>query len=704
MRVCIWAVVLVAPALAGLGFENELQFHASPDTHTDLTAAHLAGIPHGQPVPREGDRVATHIVHDPISGASMTVIGRKSDLADGDYVSVQLSFPAAVNKTAHDLQAQWLGVFGPSGINASLTTPIRYTLPGVDAAYAVTGSATIRFRMLNMRVPVDIVFFDNCKIPPYYYKYRGIDSCTATMRVVNFTFADYDVPLRPAVLRDPSPTTTRIAWTTATMVPGAVLQYWPVDASNNPTASPVSVTPASAKPYTADDLCQAPAKTYGYFDPGVRHVATLQDMVPGQVYRYTLGDDAGRVSEAYRFKMPVAPSASATASLLVFADLGRAPQDGSLTWDDYGRPALNTSKWMAVDLDNGVGEDGIFHVGDISYAVGFLPIWDIYGEMMTRVVARTAYSLNFGNHEADNPADSTPEGRVVTLYNGTDSGGECGVVTNGWYPMPWSSIDEPWFSYNVGPVHVVAMATESDFRTGSPQWLWIKQDLEAVDRSVTPWILFGGHRPMYIDSTYGVKWPSDLVVGQLLIDHVEPLLIQNNVDVAVWGHNHVVQRMCKLHNKQCVEHSTGGSHMYTKGGGGVVHLVIGAAGAAFSYNVNNPPLEMTEFTAYVFGHSRMRFEGADRMTWEWINNADGSVLDAMEIVKQSPAPQGLAPAAIGGIVAASVVVAGALAAVVWGRRASVAAAGTASETAALRKAGPGDALSSPFASMTDTVA
>ena len=31
----------------------------------------------------------------------------------------------------------------------------------------------------------------------------------------------------------------------------------------------------------------------------------------------------------------------------------------------------------------------------------------------------------------------------------------------------------------------------------------LNNDLKKVDRTVTPWIVFGAHRPMYIQSNYG---------------------------------------------------------------------------------------------------------------------------------------------------------------------------------------------------------
>lgn len=62
--------------------------------------------------------------------------------------------------------------------------------------------------------------------------------------------------------------------------------------------------------------------------------------------------------------------------------------------------------------------------------------------------------------------------------------------------------DKPWYSFRWGPVHFVQLSTEHPFERGTEQHEWAMGALEAVNRTETPWLVAGFHRPMYIDSTY----------------------------------------------------------------------------------------------------------------------------------------------------------------------------------------------------------
>ena len=58
---------------------------------------------------------------------------------------------------------------------------------------------------------------------------------------------------------------------------------------------------------------------------------------------------------------------------------------------------------------------------------------------------------------------------------------------------------------------------------------FILADLAAVNRSLTPWLLVNGHRPIYPSSLFGVGAQSDLRVAQDLRNALEDLFVLHQV-------------------------------------------------------------------------------------------------------------------------------------------------------------------------------
>ena len=56
---------------------------------------------------------------------------------------------------------------------------------------------------------------------------------------------------------------------------------------------------------------------------------------------------------------------------------------------------------------------------------------------------------------------------------------------------------------------------------GSEQHSFVMQDLGSVNRSLTPWLVVGGHRPFYIDSTNNMEPDGDQPVAAALREAFE---------------------------------------------------------------------------------------------------------------------------------------------------------------------------------------
>lgn len=55
-------------------------------------------------------------------------------------------------------------------------------------------------------------------------------------------------------------------------------------------------------------------------------------------------------------------------------------------------------KAMAEEVKSG-NVDSIFHIGDISYATGFLVEWDFFLNLIHPLASRVSYMTAIGNHE-----------------------------------------------------------------------------------------------------------------------------------------------------------------------------------------------------------------------------------------------------------------------------------------------------------------
>ena len=64
-------------------------------------------------------------------------------------------------------------------------------------------------------------------------------------------------------------------------------------------------------------------------------------------------------------------------------------------------------------------------------------------------------------------------------------------------PANTSDLVQPFYSDNIGPVHVIFASSEHDYHPGSEQYAFLLRDLSSVNRSATPFTVFTGHRPMY---------------------------------------------------------------------------------------------------------------------------------------------------------------------------------------------------------------
>ncbi|XP_027909131.1 probable inactive purple acid phosphatase 27 isoform X2 [Vigna unguiculata] len=464
-----------------------------------------------------------------------------------------------------------------------------------------TCSGSIQFHVINIRSDIEFVFFSGGFLKP----------CLVG-RSTPVSFANPKRPLYGHLSSiDSTGESMRLTWVSGDKEPQQI-QY------GNGEAVTSTVTT-----FSQADMCSSalpsPAKDFGWHDPGYIHSALMTGLKPSSPFSYKYGSDSVGWSNQIQFSTPPA-GGSDELRFIAFGDMGKTPLDASK--EHYIQPgALSVIKAIAKDV-NSNKVNSVFHIGDISYATGFLAEWDFFLHLINPVASRVSYMTAIGNHERDY-VDSG------SVYITPDSGGECGVPYETYFPMPTSAKDKPWYSIEQGSVHFTVISTEHDWSENSEQYAWMKKDMASVNRQKTPWLIFMGHRPMY------TSHPGLFSSENKFNEAVEPLLFQNKVDLALFGHVHNYERTCSVFQHKC-------KAMPTKDKNGVdtydgrnysapVHVVIGMAGFTldnFSSNAESWSLKrITEF-GYLRSHATTK-----DLSLEFVVSNTKEVMDSFHITK-----------------------------------------------------------------------
>ncbi|KAL1551110.1 putative inactive purple acid phosphatase 9 [Salvia divinorum] len=405
--------------------------------------------------------------------------------------------------------------------------------------------------------------------------------------------------------------------------------------------------------YEREDMCDSPANdSAGWRDPGFIHDGVMLGLKDGKRYFYQVGSDSGGWSTMYTFVSPVKDSSETIAFL--FGDMGTATPYS--TYVRIQEESISTIKWISRDLE-AIGDKPslISHIGDISYARGYSWLWDNFFYQIEPVASKVPYMVCIGNHEYDWLLQPWKPDWSNVVY-GKDGGGECGVPYSLRLHMPGNS-SEPtgsrapatrnlYYSFDMGVVHFVYFSTETNFLAGSTQYEFLKKDLESVNRTKTPYVVVQGHRPMYTTS----HETRDRPFRERLQEHLEPLLVKNNVTLALWGHVHRYERFCPLNNFTCGSLGVEGEKWEAY----PVHLVIGMAGQDWqpiweprADHLTDPIFPQPVRSLYrggEFGYVRL-VANREKLTLSYVGNHDGEVHDAVEIMASGKVLNGVGRAA-----------------------------------------------------------
>jgi len=279
----------------------------------------------------------------------------------------------------------------------------------------------------------------------------------------------------------------------------------------------------------------------------------LPNLSPSTVYYYQIVESSYvSASPILSFtSAPVVGDKSRTVTIASYADFG---VDGLVEDIINGKHLFERALGALQKIAPTV--DFFLHHGDICYADDtgegvFHTYEDTFNycqSMMTNITSTKFYMTAVGNHEINCTEVSPLIGRCSSDHKNQ-------IPYSNRFHMPSKQSNgylNSWYSFNYGPVHVISLSCESDFPNApsgnlidtTTQVNWLKQDLAAVNRQVTPWVIVQCHRP----------WKGSISLDDILEGGVincpacqsafESLLIKYNVDIYLTGHVHWYERIC----------------------------------------------------------------------------------------------------------------------------------------------------------------
>jgi len=353
-----------------------------------------------------------------------------------------------------------------------------------------------------------------------------------------------------------------------------------------------------------------------YFDSYSHHVV-LQNLQPSTRYFYICGDSAGGFSTEYNFE--TAPAAPRQSVFNIYGDMGATYSEGTV-----------------AQLFNQIGDvDLVWHVGDMSYAdddidgYDYEKVWDFWMNTISNISAYKPYMVLPGNHEAEcHFIGCLPLSKTFYKLNNF-------TAYRHRYRMPYEESNGPdnmWYSFNYGPVHFVSIDTETNY-PNSPegqgsldnygpaanQLAWLEADLAAAakNRAAQPWILVGGHRPVY--STACVDSSTGKPTGSCahLQSAVEDLFNKYQINAYFAGHVHAYERSKPVYQG-------------TPTANAPVYIVHGAAGNVEGHqqlSATAPWLVARDTTNY--GYGRLTVFNSTTLHWAFYTATNNALADEM---------------------------------------------------------------------------
>jgi hypothetical protein len=302
-------------------------------------------------------------------------------------------------------------------------------------------------------------------------------------------------------------------------------------------------------------------------------------------------------------------------------------------YGDMGVTNIHALSFVAEDAEMGL-VDRVLHIGDMAYDMNDNESrrGDLFFNMVQPLAATTPYMLAPGNHEQ--AYNFSCYRRFVTM------------------PAAGGDGEGQFYSYNVGPVHVVVTNTEYYYFVGygwrqiQRQYEWLERDLaeanKPANRALRPWIVLVGHRPMYCSSNNDPEHCEavnnyarvGIPFREAYLFAPEELYYEQGIDLMFFGHEHNYERFWPVYNRRVCNGTDDPSNPYVNPRA-PVHFTTGAAG---NQEFQDPffvnPYPWSAYHSDDYCYSRITVFNATHLFFEQYSVDQMAVIDSAWIVKQ----------------------------------------------------------------------
>lgn len=351
------------------------------------------------------------------------------------------------------------------------------------------------------------------------------------------------------------------------------------------------------------------------YTSGFLHTVYLTDLKASTQYFYQCGDfESGNTSSIRSFT--TLPEAGSEESILfgVIADLGQTADSKSTLQHIAQNPGISM----------------VLLIGDLGYADCEASLWDSFGELISMIASDVPLMIGAGDHEielndpASMNADQTFTAFEKRFHMPGDKPAEFGAITynprsnNIMKCGPTSFAAEynygnSFFSFEVGLVHYIFLNSYSVSSYGSVQYAWLRQDLRAVNRRTTPWVIVGMHNPWYNSNEVHHQGEAETSVMQYAM---EDLMFSYGVNLVLAGHVHAYERTYPVFQNITIPI-------------GITYINIGDGGNAEGHHnqyIDPAPAWSAFRNGSQYGHGELLVINKTHLFWEWHRNVDGEVV------------------------------------------------------------------------------